>query len=219
MHSVHFEAHTGRVSTVSEAAAGSGLRERNKARTRDSLLEAARTLAAERGLHRVTVEEITSAAGVSRRTFFNYFGSLEALLAAATAEPLQRLAEVFLRRPADEDPLGAIIAALREQPLDAEVLDWVPQDPADCLAAGTLHQHMWTHHETWLAGVLRERLGDDADELRLRTLAATVMAVFSAVEALWLERRPGLTSQESLDLFNAELLRGLEHARAGWRTG
>lgn len=211
--------HTGPVSTVGAAATGEGLRERNKARTRRALLDSARSLAAERGLHRVTVEEIARTAGVSRRTFFNYFGGLEALLAAATAEPLQRLAESFLRRPAEEDPLAAMIAAVRERPLDAEILDWVPQDQGELVAAGVLHQHMWSHHQLWLANVLRQRLGADTGELRLRTLAATVMAVFSAVEALWMERRPGLDRRASLDLFNTELIRGLEHARSGWRTG
>lgn len=199
-------------------AVGEGRRERNKARTRQALLDATRVLASERGLHRITVEAIAEAAGVSRRTFFNYFGGLEALLAEATAEPLQRMADAFLQRPAGEDPVTAVLAALRERPIDAEILDWVPQDQEDLRVAGPLHQHVWTHHERWLVGVFRQRLGADAEELRLRTLAATVMAVFAAVEACWLEQRRGLDPQQSLDLFNAELLRGLEHARRGWRT-
>jgi AcrR family transcriptional regulator len=50
-------------------------RELNKAATRQSITEAALTLLRRKGLGNFTVEEIADAAGDSRRTFFNYFGS------------------------------------------------------------------------------------------------------------------------------------------------
>jgi AcrR family transcriptional regulator len=54
-----------------------GLRERKKRATRRALGEAALRLAADRGLERLTVEDISEAAGVSTRTFFNYFSGKE----------------------------------------------------------------------------------------------------------------------------------------------
>ncbi|MGY1691911.1 TetR/AcrR family transcriptional regulator [Geodermatophilus sp. SYSU D01105] len=54
-----------------------GLREQKKADTRRRLTEAAQELVLAHGLDGVTVEQVCGRAGVSLRTFFNYFESKE----------------------------------------------------------------------------------------------------------------------------------------------
>ena len=55
----------------------SSLRARRKAETWSALHEAAASLAVEHGVDGTTVEAVAEAAGVSARTFFNYFRSKE----------------------------------------------------------------------------------------------------------------------------------------------
>jgi TetR/AcrR family transcriptional regulator, acrAB operon repressor len=57
--------------------------------TRELILEAAETLFAERGLHSVSMQDIAEAAGVSRATVFNQFGSKLLVLDAITARSLE----------------------------------------------------------------------------------------------------------------------------------
>ncbi|TFD32682.1 TetR/AcrR family transcriptional regulator [Cryobacterium cryoconiti] len=57
-----------------------GLRERKRLATRRAIQRAVLTLSCQRGLEKVTVEEISREADVSPRTFFNYFPSKDAAL-------------------------------------------------------------------------------------------------------------------------------------------
>lgn len=70
-----------------------GLRERKKQATRIALREAALRLALAHGPDNVRVEDIAEAAGVSPRTYNNYFASRDqAIVAAVTAEREARIA-------------------------------------------------------------------------------------------------------------------------------
>jgi AcrR family transcriptional regulator len=90
----------------------SGLRERKKAETRAALQDAALELADRHGLDKVSVEAIADEAGVSPRTFFNYFTSKEdAVLGISPAEP-SPLVDHLRSRPADEPPLTSMHHAL-----------------------------------------------------------------------------------------------------------
>lgn len=94
-----------------------GLRERKKRATRDALSSAAIRLALEQGFDNLRVEDIAGAAGVSPRTFNNYFSSREQAICAARVAQMERIAEALLARPAEEPLLDAITGAmLAEQP-------------------------------------------------------------------------------------------------------
>lgn len=96
-----------------------GLREQKKQATRKALREAALRLALERGPDNVRVDDIAEAAGVSPRTYNNYFASREqAIVAAVTAERESRVAEAVAARPPSVRLADAVIDAIVEQYTD-----------------------------------------------------------------------------------------------------
>lgn len=90
-----------------------GLRERKKAETRAALQDAALRLAGRHGVDKVSVEAIAEAAGVSPRTFFNYFSSKEDAIIGMSPALRPPVAEYLHARPADEPPLEALRQALQ----------------------------------------------------------------------------------------------------------
>jgi AcrR family transcriptional regulator len=85
-----------------------GLRERKKRETRRALNLAALDLVEERGYGAVTTEEIAARAGVSARTFFNYFPSKEAAVIGTTAEELESYAAALEEVREAETPMDAL---------------------------------------------------------------------------------------------------------------
>jgi AcrR family transcriptional regulator len=96
-----------------------GLRERKKADTRRALSDAAMGLAFEVGLDNVTREDIANRAGVSLRTFTNYFAGKHEAIAYRQLDRIRRSIVLFRARPGDEPLWAAITEALLE-PLESE---------------------------------------------------------------------------------------------------
>ena len=96
-----------------------GLRERKKLATRAALSWAALTLATERGLDNVLVEDIAAKANVSPRTFNNYFSSKEEAIAAISADRIDGVVAAFRARPTDEPVWDSLSAAILT-PYDVE---------------------------------------------------------------------------------------------------
>jgi AcrR family transcriptional regulator len=97
-----------------------GLRERKKADTRRALSDAALKLVFEHGVQSVTREDIANLAGVSLRTFNNYFAGKYEALAYRQAERMRRGLALLRQRPADE-PLWEAVTYAVLKPLED---DW-----------------------------------------------------------------------------------------------
>ena len=87
-----------------------GLRERKKRATREALHDAALRLTLEHGLEHLTVEEISAAAEVSPRTFFNYFPGKEQAIVGDDlfAADTRQVSEIMAGAPRVLDGMQAI---------------------------------------------------------------------------------------------------------------
>jgi AcrR family transcriptional regulator len=103
-----------------------GLRERKKLDTRKALSDAAAELAFQRGFEKITRDDIAAKAGVSVRTFSNYFAGKYDALAYRQIERVRRSLAALRERSHDEPLWDAITAAVLE-PLEAEgAAEFVP---------------------------------------------------------------------------------------------
>ncbi|MGO1562494.1 MAG: TetR family transcriptional regulator [Actinomycetaceae bacterium] len=179
-----------------------GLRERKKVQTRRALHRSAVELVAERGLAQSTVEDIAEAAGVSTRTFFNYFPTKESAVLGIHPEEADDVAGRLRDRPAEETPTEAVRGCLREyaERLAADKGLWrlrrsiVLRDPSmfAALASAT------TAVERAVAVALAERMGvDAAEDIRPMLLTSVTWAAIKV--GLSHSREHNLEVSEALD--------------------
>jgi AcrR family transcriptional regulator len=76
------------------------------------LAQAAFALFEERGFEATTVADIAARAGLTKRTFFRYFGDKREVLFAGATELEAHFVEAVATAPADHGPLDAIAAGL-----------------------------------------------------------------------------------------------------------
>jgi AcrR family transcriptional regulator len=164
------------------------LRERKKQATREALRAAALRLALERGPENVRVDDIAEAAGVSPRTYNNYFSSREqAIVAAVTAERESRVAAAVAARPADVSLAAAVIDAVVEQYTDPgdharDVLLMITTSPA----LRACYVDAVTMIEDPLAAAITER-SPGMDRLTAQVLSASVGAAAKVALRQWLQ--------------------------------
>ncbi|MDO5671010.1 MAG: TetR family transcriptional regulator [Corynebacterium sp.] len=86
----------------------SGLRESKKAATRGQIARAAARLALDQGAEGLTVAAVAEAAGVSTRTFHNYFTAMDEALLEFLVGRVSDLIDQLRDAPADAGLLGSI---------------------------------------------------------------------------------------------------------------
>ncbi len=173
-----------------------GLRERKKQATRDALSRAAMRLAIEHGLDNVVVEDIAAQAGVSPRTFSNYFASKHEAICAPAMDRGRRIGEALRARPAGEPLMDAIAQAVlepyegRDQPPDR---NWVEGARLVIRSPALQGEYLRAHYRTQqaLTQAIAERIGvDPADDMFPAVLAGAVTAAAHVAMDRWLRTDP-----------------------------
>lgn len=180
-------------------APGPGLRERKKRETRRALTDAALRLALERGMENVRVEDIAAAAGVSPRTFNNYFSSKYEALAARHTDRVRRSAEELRSRPEDEPLWEAIVHAVlspfggdrrEEHHPDPDLLAGIRLMVGESPLRGETLQAAADADDAFAAAVAARTGTDPERDLYPRLTAAAVTAATQVAIGRWLHTDP-----------------------------
>ncbi|AIY03685.1 hypothetical protein ART_4086 [Arthrobacter sp. PAMC 25486] len=177
-------------------------RELNKAATREAIAAAALNFLRNRDLTAFTVDDVAAAAGVSRRTFFNYFSSVEAAVASYTEDFLDQVIAELEARPLDEPLLQSARAALSNGDhadalaILAETVG-LTQDPQ----LGRFQLQAWEDCSQKITEVARHRLPAGTDELYVCILVGAIVGSCRAAFMVWFQRHgTNITADTLADL-------------------
>lgn len=182
------------------------LRERKKAATRRELAEAAYEVIRDHGVDELSADAVAQRAGVSRRTFFNYFATVE-----ASVEPivLEFLDDMLARVP-DEVPEGRLMATLAETARSVDDMGLVER----FTVIGLMSHRSIGHKALFYQSVQgwQQRLADqisalapDADDLWVQGVAGALHGAADAALAVWIGRTEGEITPETI-LLSRDLL-------------
>ena len=178
---------------TTEAVGALGLRERKKRRTRQTIIDVALKLFAERGYAETTLSEIAEAADISPSTFFNYFPAKDAIVFALTDQLVESARERVAKRPDDEPTAEAIVSWITDDLAEierpyTEVIRLIPgivtSDPG--LVEGE-RLRLARIEDAFAEGFARE-FGEPIDGMRARVMGVIALRGLVDVWGLWYQR-------------------------------
>ena len=193
------------------------LREHKKSRTRQELAQAAYEVIRDHGVDALSADAIVQRAGVSRRTFFNYFPTVEAAVVPVVEEFLDALTQRVQDADVVTDRPVAAMAELARSFDDAEMLERFT-------VIGTMACRSEAHQslvhacaQDWMEGfiaILRSRL--DVDELTLTLMAYSFIAAGEASLRVWMDRTGGEITPQTIVLRRELLADAIARLGAGF---
>lgn len=165
-----------------------------------------------RGYDNINILDITNSCGVSRTTFFNYFGQKSDVFWYEIDEALLVLPELFAEVSDVEDPLYAVAAALGKLVADWNSSDvpWVLTQfevigsPSSVLGSAA---YRLANLQTQIHGFFINRAHDNGDSIQLQVAAASCAAAIGVAAAAWAVAGP---EREHLSHYIAEALTPLK---------
>jgi AcrR family transcriptional regulator len=166
--------------------------ERARQRVREEITDAALALFLDQGFENTTVDQVVVAVGISRRSFFRYFGTKEDIVFGDLAEQGPIILAALEARPDDEPVWEALrhafaVLGTRAAPQRGlAIARLLATSPG--LRAAHLEKHLRWQEQ--LAPEVERRLGASAAPpgLRGQAIVTTALACLDAATAIWLER-------------------------------
>lgn len=150
-----------------------GARERKRQETRTRIVDVAVKLFGAQGYEATTVDAIAVAAGISRRTFFHYFGSKDDVLLSMQSGLGERIVAALADQPEGLAPLEAVRRAMMQlvAPYSTEELLAIDRLMRSSEAVQSRKQASYVRDEAKLHEALRARWPEESDaSLRLVAL-------------------------------------------------
>jgi len=171
------------------------LRERKKLATRRALGIAALRQAVKHGLDNVLVDDIAAEAGVSARTFNNYFASKYEAICALAMERSQRMGDALRARPPQEPLIDAITQAVLEpyRGTTAPDKEWIDGIRLVIRSQALQGEYLRTQHaaQQTLTRAIADRVGADPDtDMFPAIMAGAVSAAIQVAHDRWLRADP-----------------------------
>jgi AcrR family transcriptional regulator len=179
-----------------------GLRERKKRRTRETIVAVATKLFVEQGYDATTTAQIADAAEVSPSTFFTYFPTKADVVFSLFDAVIESADRRLLARPAGEPASDAIVAWIADDlpEVEAHFVELIRESDGLIASDAELqaqYRLRSARFEDVLATVFARDLGEPADGVRARVLAAIAWRGMLDVWAVWRETH---ASDEAVDL-------------------
>ena len=157
--------------------------------SRQELSRLALGLFARQGYEETTVDEIASAAGISRRTFFRYFDAKPDAVWGEFDAELERLAARLAEAPVDEPMLEVLRrSVMATNRFGAGELDELRIRMSLIGSVPDLVAHSAVRYEAWCDVVARfaaARLGCDPGDLAAQTVARAALGAAMAAFSSW----------------------------------
>ena len=148
-----------------------------------------------KGFEQTTIDEIAATAGISRRSFFRYFGTKEDIVLGDLASQGELVRDALEAVPLSVGPwealraaLGAVNALDGDHETTLKISRMMYETPS--LRARSIEKHL--HWQSLLVPSIRRRLGvdeDDRTDPTAQAIVATAIACIDVAGELWAASR------------------------------
>lgn len=164
--------------------------DRQRTAVREEITRTAIELFLRQGFDATTIDQILESVGVSRRSFFRYFGTKEDVVLGDLVARGAAIAEALAAQPADEEPWSAIRAAFHAadetSTLDTESTLALGRMLFDTPSLFARHIEKRLHWQDMLVPLIAARLPDTDDrDLRSHAIVASALTCLDAASHAW----------------------------------
>jgi AcrR family transcriptional regulator len=167
--------------------------QRSRAAAYAEITSVAMQLFLDQGFEQTTIDQIASTAGISRRSFFRYFGTKEDILLGDLAKQGELARDALEQVPPEVGPwealreaLGAVNALTTEPEITLKIAKMMYRTPS--LRSRSIEKHL--HWQSLLLPDIRRRLGlaeDDTANPAPAAILASAIACLDAAGEVWID--------------------------------